>query len=119
MNFRDFKLSEKIDNNHTEIKAYFRKQSSSDGTVLPKRYEAQSSSPNAEHIQFGSSWLDYNRFCLKNGGQKASTGIHNGIFLLFQIHRVKAADKHRQYGKRVLHLKNMTFIPVQDAKKRL
>lgn len=34
MNFRDFKLSEKIDNNQTEIKVYFRKQSSSDGIVF-------------------------------------------------------------------------------------
>lgn len=83
---------------------------------LPKRYEAQSSDSNTKQTQCGSSCLDYNRFCFKNGGQKASTGVHNSMFLLSQIRRERLQTSTDSI-KRVLHLKNMIFIPVQDAKK--
>lgn len=101
MNFRDFKLSEKIDIT-IKLRSKFILESkvAQMALCLPKRYEAQSSNPNTKQIQCGSSCLDYNRFCLKNRGQKASTGIHNSMFLLSQICRGKVADKHRWYRKR-------------------
>lgn len=117
MDFRDFKLSEKID---IKLRSKFILESkvAQMALCLPKRYEAQSSNSNTKQIQCGSSCLDYNRFCFRNGGQKASTGVHNSMFLLSQIRRGRLQTSTDSI-ERVLHLKNMIFIPIQDAKKQL